>query len=354
MKRLILGCFFLLVTFSFALEGGPKVPSPLVVAHRGASGYLPEHTLASYELAIEQGAHYIEQDLVPTRDGHLICRHENDLTQTTDVADHPEFRQRKVTKEIDGRKVTGWFSEDFTLAEIKILRARGRNRESSRFDGQYLIPTFDEALELARRSSQDRETPVGLYPELKHPSYFRALGLPLEERLLERLEQAGYNRADAPVIIQCFEVSSLRKLNALTPLPLAQLLSYQGSPQDQIEMETGLTYASMASPEGLAQIATYAEIVAPSKYQIFPPGPDWSLPTEATRLIEDAHGCGLQVHAYTFRAENSTLPPGFRRGEDSDNGDLAGEVAVYRKAGLDGFFANHPDLALEGLEVRPR
>lgn len=198
---------------------------PLVLGHRGATGYLPEHTLASYELAIAQGADYIEPDLVSTRDGVLIARHEVDITETTDVAAHPEFASRRKTKAIDGFTTTGWFADDFTLREIKTLRARQRLRfRATQFDGQFQIPTFAEVLELARRARQDTGRVIGVYPETKHPTYHQSVGLPLERKLVRALADVGWNDSKAPVFIQSFEVANLKLLNRLTDVRLVQLI----------------------------------------------------------------------------------------------------------------------------------
>ena len=287
-------------------------PRPLVIAHRGASGYRPEHTLAAYELAIEMGADFIEPDLVITRDGVLIARHENDITGTTDVIDRPEFRSRRRTKWIDGREVTGWFAEDFTLAEIKTLRARERLEFRDRsFNGMFEVPTFEEVLDLARRRN------VGVYPETKFPSYFRSIGLPLEEPMVEALHAAGLRGREAPVFLQSFEASSLRRLKTMTDLPRIQLL------------EEG-------APVALAEIAAYADGIGPNKRLIVPAGPDGRL-RPPTSLVEDAHRAGLLVHPWTFRSDPVFLAPDYE-------GDATREVAQFVELGVDGLFTDFPDL----------
>ena len=308
--------------------------TPIVIAHRGASGYRPEHTLASYELAIGMGADFIEPDLVATKDHVLIARHENEISETTDVAGHPEFADRKTTKRIDGRQVTGWFSEDFTLAEIKTLRAKERLPfRNQSFNGRFEVPTFSEVLELARRHG------VGVYPETKHPTYFRELGLPLEDPLLAALEEAGYRGRDAPVFIQSFEVGNLQKLRKRTGLPLIQLLEAQGRPWDDPR-----AYADLATPAGLAEIATYADGIGPDKRMIVPAGPDGHL-LAPTSLVADAHRAGLLVHPWTFRSDGPFLAPEYE-------GDPEREYAQFFSLGVDGLFSDFADHAAGARERR--
>jgi glycerophosphoryl diester phosphodiesterase len=305
---------------------------PIVIAHRGASGYRPEHTLASYELAIEMGADFIEPDLVSTKDHVLIARHENEISETTDVADRPGFADRKTAKRIDGREVAGWFTEDFTLAEIKTLRAKERlpfrNQE---FNGRFEVPTFAEVLDLARRRG------VGVYPETKHPTYFRELGLALEEPLLEILEAAGYRGREAPVYIQSFEVGNLKELRQRTDLPLIQLLEAQGHPWDDPR-----AYADLAAPAGLAEIAAYADGIGPDKRMIVPAGPEGRL-LEPTSLVADAHRAGLQVHPWTFRSDGSFLAPEY-------GGDPGREYDQFFSLGVDGLFSDFSDAAVRARE----
>jgi len=308
--------------------------SPIIIAHRGASGYRPEHTLASYELAIGMGADFIEPDLVATKDHVLIARHENEISETTDVAGHPEFADRKTTKRIDGRQVTGWFSEDFTLAEIKTLRAKERLPfRNQSFNGRFEVPTFSEVLELARRHG------VGVYPETKHPTYFRELGLPLEDPLLAALEEAGYRGRDAPVFIQSFEVGNLQKLRKRTGLPLIQLLEAQGRPWDDPR-----AYADLATPAGLAEIAAYADGIGPDKRMIVPAGPDGHL-LAPTSLVADAHRAGLLVHPWTFRSDGPFLAPEYE-------GDPEREYAQFFSLGVDGLFSDFADHAAGARERR--
>jgi glycerophosphoryl diester phosphodiesterase len=318
---------------------------PIVIAHRGASGYLPEHTLAAYSVAILQGADFIEPDLVMTRDGELIARHDNRLDLTTDIAARPEFARRRGTKEVDGVSVTGWFSEDFTLAEIKQLRAVERIPDirpaNRRFDGQFTVPTLREILELVRAYEKLVGRSVGIYPETKHPTHFDRLGLPLEPPLVALLREHGYTRKEHPVYLQSFEPSSLQKLRALTPLPLIQLLDEAGAP----------TYDDMATPEGLARVAAYADGIGPNKERVIARDGANRVASPPTDLVRDAHAAGLLVHAYTFRAENFFLPVGLRRGADPTvHGDLDAEIRAFLTAGIDGLFVDHPPIARRAVD----
>lgn len=309
--------------------------APLVIAHRGASGYRPEHTLEAYALAIAQGADYLEPDLVITRDGVLIARHENEIGGTTDVAER--FPERRTTKVVDGKAIEGWFAEDFTLDEIRTLRARERLPFRSRaHDGQFLVPTFDEVIQLARRASEEQGRPIGVYPETKHPSYFRALGLPLEEPLLATLAGHGWDRREAPVFIQSFEVANLRVLRGQTAVRLVQLLAASGAPWDAMAGGEGKTYAGMVTPEGLREIAAYADAIGPDKALVLPPSADGA----PTALVADAHAAGLQVHPWTFRNEDQFLGERFR-------GNPRGELRRFLELGVDGVFADFPDVAVE-------
>jgi glycerophosphoryl diester phosphodiesterase len=303
---------------------------PLVIAHRGASGVLPEHTIEAYRLAIEQGADFIEPDLVITRDGVLVARHENEISETTDVADRPEFAARRTTKSIDGKDVTGWFVEDFTLAELKTLRARQRmaSRDQSHND-RYLVPTFDEVLDLAIRESRARGRVIGVYPETKHPSYFRSIGKPLEEPLLASLRHAGWDRADAPVFIQSFESGNLRELSKQTRVPLVQLIDSKGAPFGE-----KTTYADMLTPAGLREIASYARGIGPHKSLILPLTKDGT-PLTPTTLVADAHAAGLLVHPWTFRSDRPFLPAGYATPRD--------EYLRFFNLGVDGVFSDFPD-----------
>ena len=320
-----------------------------VVGHRGASGYRPEHTLASYETAILQCADYIEPDLVPTKDGVLVARHENEIGGTTNVADRPEFADRRATKVIDGRTVTGWFTEDFTLAELKTLRAKERlpvvRPANTAFDGLYQVPTFDEVLDLARHSTTCDGRPVGVYPETKHPTYFDSIGLSLEEPLLAQLAANGLDHKRAPVIIQSFETGNLRELDRRTQVQLAQLVDCSGAPYDLVAAGDPRTYADLVTRAGLKQIARYADGVGLCKDVMIPRTADGTLGTPTT-VIRDAHRVGLVVHGWTFRRENQFLPAEFRSSTDPNAvGDLAGEIRVFVDAGMDGLFSDNPDVA---------
>jgi glycerophosphoryl diester phosphodiesterase len=320
-----------------------------VVSHRGASGYRPEHTIAAYETAITQCAEYIEPDVVATKDGVLVARHENEIGGTTDVAAHPEFAGRRTTKTIDGVAVTGWFTEDFTLAELRTLRAEERlpqvRPQSAAFDGLYTIPTLDEVMDLARHSRTCDGRPVGVYPETKHPTYFDSIGLSLEEPLVAELRRNGLDDRRAPVIVQSFETGNLRDLNRMTDVPLAQLVNSSGAPYDLVAAGDRRTYADLVTAKGLAGIARYADGLGAEKNVIIPRDADATLGTPSA-VVRDAHRAGLTVHAWTFRAENQFLPADFRSGADpAAPGDLAGEIRAFLATGIDGIFSDNPDIA---------
>lgn len=324
------------------LSGGP----PIIIAHRGASGERPEHTLAAYQLAIEQGADFIEPDLVLTKDGILVVRHENEISGTTDVADKPEFADRKTIKMIDGESLEGWFTEDFTLAELKTLRAKERLPElraaNMQYDGRFEIPTFEEVLQLLEAHAAESGRRIGVYPETKHPSYFKGLGLGHDEPLLKLLQRYGYDSRDDPVFIQSFEVGNLKALNKKTDVRLVQLVASEGGPPD----DQGLTYASMLSPDGLTEIAAYADGIGPSKDLVISRNAIGKL-SASTGLVEAAHQAGLVVHPWTFRRENYFLPTDFKSGIDPrDPGDLAGEIRAFVAAGVDGLFSDNPAQAV--------
>lgn len=324
---------------------------PTVVGHRGASGYRPEHTLAAYEQAILQCADYIEPDLVSTRDGVLVARHENEIGGTTDVADHPEFADRRTTKVIDGTTITGWFTEDFTLAELRTLRAKERipatRPGNTEFDGLYPVPTLDEVVDLARRSLTCDGEPVGVYPETKHPSYFDSIDLSLEEPLVDTLEANGYGDRQDPVIIQSFETANLRELAGRTDVAIAQLVNCSGAPYDLVAAGDARTYADLVTSGGLADIAGYADGIGVCKDVMIPRDASGRL-AAPTPVIADAHDAGLLVHGWTFRRENRFLPTEFRSGADLDApGDLPGEIAVFLEAGMDGFFTDNPDIGAD-------
>ena len=317
---------------------------PIVIAHRGASGLRPEHTLAAYARAIADGADFIEPDLVPTRDGVLVARHENEISRTTDVAEIATFAARRTTKTIDGARVTGWFTEDFTLAELKTLRARERLPDlrpgNTAWDGQFEIPTLAEILALAAAASADHGRTIGVYPETKHPGYFATLGLPLEPPLIRQLTAAGYVGKTGAAIVQSFEVANLKVLRTMTDLRLIQLID-DGHPAD----DPATTYDAMITPAGLAGIADYADGIGPAKARIVPrDAVGRSLPP--TRLVADAHAAGLLVHPWTFRSENHFLPAELRRGDDpAAHGDAAAEIVRFLDLGIDGLFADFPALA---------
>ncbi|MGW3835628.1 glycerophosphodiester phosphodiesterase [Streptomyces microflavus] len=327
------------------------LPVPTVIGHRGASGYRPEHTLGSYQLALDLGAHIVEQDLVPTKDGHLVCRHENDITGTTDVADHPEFAGRKATKSIDGVSYTGWFTEDFTLAELKTLRAEeripGNRPDNTLYDGRWTIPTFEEVLRWADKEGRKRGKPVWLYVETKHPTYFRGLGLGLEEPLARLLRHYGRDRKNSPLILQSFEPTSIQRLARLVATPRIVLLSGPTTrPWDFVESGDPRTVADLVKPAGLKWIASYAQGIGPTLDLVIPKDAAGRLTTPTT-LVKDAHARGLLLHPYTLRNENSFLPADFRRGTDPNAyGDVFGAAAAYLATGIDGIFADHPDTAL--------
>ncbi|WP_433947284.1 glycerophosphodiester phosphodiesterase [Brevundimonas diminuta] len=335
------------VLLSSSQPAMPAPPAkPIVIAHRGASGERPEHTRAAYELAIKQGADFIEPDLVMTRDGHLVVRHENEIGETTDVADRPEFAARRTTREVDGVPISGWFTEDFTLAELKTLRARERlpalRPASAAYDGQEPILTFDDVVEIAREASARTGRVIGVAPELKHPSHFAALDLPMEDAFVAALERHALTSADAPILIQCFEVGTLERLKARIDAPLLQLMQAGGGPADR----PGATYAEMATPQGLAEIARYADAIGVQDLMIVPRD-NASRALEASPLTKDAHAAGLKVVIWTFRAENLFLPAQYRIGESpADHGNLTGWLNAVYALGVDAVFSDFPAAAV--------
>ncbi|MFI6895348.1 glycerophosphodiester phosphodiesterase [Streptomyces sp. NPDC050256] len=334
-------------------HGGHRLdlPVPTVIGHRGTSGYRPEHTLGSYQLALDMGAHIIEQDLVPTRDGHLVCRHENDITATTDVAAHPEFASRRTTKKVDGVSLTGWFTEDFTLAELKTLRAKeripGNRQKNTLYDGRWEVPTFEEVLRWADREGRKRGKPVWLYVETKHPTYFRGLGLGLEEPLAKLLRRYNRHRAQSPLILQSFEPGSIQRLAKLVATPRVVLLSGAGSkPWDFVASGDPRTTDDLVKPAGLKWMGSFAQGIGPTLDLIIPKDGSGRLTTPTT-LVRDAHAQGLILHPYTMRNENTFLPADFRRGTDPNAyGDAFGAFAAYFATGIDGIFSDNPDTAL--------
>ena len=300
------------------------VTTPLIIGHRGAAGHRPEHTLAGYRLAAEMGADYIEPDLVSTKDGVLIARHENEIGSTTDAA--AKFPDRKRTKTVDGMSVTGWFSEDLTLAEIKTLRARERlDFRSHAWDGQFEVPTFDEVIELAQQLGKELGRPIGIYPETKHPTYFRNIALPLEDRMLASLDRRGWNSATAPVFIQSFE-TNLRALRPRTKIKLIQLLE-----------------GKVPNDEELRAIKAYADGIGPNTRLVIPAKADGTL-LPPTDLVTRAHAAGLLVHVWTLRSEPVFLSPTY-------NGDVGAEFLRFRALGVDGIFTDFPDAAARALRA---
>jgi glycerophosphoryl diester phosphodiesterase len=343
---------------------GARDREPIVIGHRGASGYVPEHTLTAYFIAIQQGADCVEPDLVMTKDGVLVARHENEIGGTTNVADKPEFASRRVTRSIDGASITGWFTEDFTLAELKTLRAKERiplqRPANTRFDGMFEVPTLEEVLVLVQAVNSERWReaggrddrrfkPVCVYPETKHPTYFQGIGLAMERPLVRLLHRYGYRGKKAAVFIQSFEVANLKELSRLTDLPLVQLLNAAGRPWDFTVKGDPRTYADMATPAGLAEIARYATGVGVNTNLMIPlVGGFLGTPTT---LVTDAHAKGLIVHGWTFRAENAFLPLDFRSSSDPNAfGDLAGQVKRFLELGMDGFFTDQPNIGVRARD----
>lgn len=330
--------------------------APIIIAHRGASGHRPEHTLSAYRLGMEMGADFIEPDLVLTKDGHLVCRHENEIGGTTDVAAKPEFASRKAVKIIDGERFEGWFTEDFTLSELKTLRCRERLPQlrpaNMAFDGQDEIPTFDEVLALIKSKKAPSGRALGIYPETKHPSYFDREGLSFDVPLLAAIRREGLDGPDAPIFIQSFEVANLKRLATLTKAPKIQLVSGEGGPSD----DPTTTYAAMMSDAGLTEIASYAAGIGPQKSMIIPQMPDGT-PLPATDLIARAHRAGLALHPWTFRAENNFLPKDLRRGDAGDPvfqrlaGDLTAECQRFLELGVDGLFSDNPGAAVAARDA---
>jgi glycerophosphoryl diester phosphodiesterase len=335
-----------------AARGGDRVlDAPIVIGHRGAAGYRPEHTLASYKLAIDMGADYVEPDLVSTKDGVLVARHENDISGTTDAADHPEFADRLTTKTIDGTSVTGWFTEDFTLAELKTLRAKERlpavRPQNTRYDGRFEVPTFDEVLDLVERESRRRGEVIGVYPETKHPTYFRSIGLPIEPRLVAALRAHHLDRPNAHVYIQSFETGNLKALSHEVKVPLVQLVDASGAPYDLQAAGDDRTYADLVTPRGLREISTYADAVGANKDLVLPRN-EAGETTKPSALVGDAHDVGLDVHVWTMRDENQFMARNYWNGADPNaKGDAVAEYEDFFDAGVDGVFSDNSDTAVE-------
>ena len=336
----------------------PLVPRPLVIAHRGASAHLPEHTLAAYARAIADGADLIEPDLVITRDGVLVARHENEISATTDVAAHPRFASRRTRKLIDGVAVEGWFTEDFTLAELKRLRTRERlpALRGTAHDGQHPVATLKEIIELLAAESVRHGRTIGLIPEIKHGTWFQQQGLPMERRLLDMLSSHACTR-EAPVVIQSFELANLRTLRAgLADMPNVRLLQLIDEPQAQpwdVAVEGGrLRYADLLTPAGLREVATWADAIGPNARAILPLDGDGRF-GPPTPLVRDAHAAGLEVHAWTFRPENVFLPRALWRGHDPATRHAEGSIAEIRAhldAGIDAFFTDDAALGHSAMQ----
>ena len=330
----------------------PVTTAPLVIAHRGASGYRPEHTLASYELAARMGADFIEPDLVSTKDHVLVARHENEISGTTDVATRLNFAKRKTEKTIDGEKLVGWFTEDFTLAELKTLRAKERlplvRQENTMYDGRFQIPTFAEILALRESLSKELHRTIGVYPEPKHPTYFRSIGLNLEKPLVEQIRGAGLDSAKSPVFIQSFELTNLRDLRNRFGVKarLVFLTSASGAPYDLASTGDPRTYAALTTAAGLRSIASFVDGIGPDKSQIIPRNVDRTLGSP-TALVGNAHAAGLLVHPYTFRAENTFLPVGYKVGADmTAYGRAIDEQVRFLETGIDGLFTDQADIGV--------
>ncbi|MDQ4091994.1 MAG: glycerophosphodiester phosphodiesterase [Actinomycetota bacterium] len=329
---------------------GRPSTAPLVIGHRGAAGYRPEHTLASYELAARLDAEFIEPDLVSTKDGVLVARHEPEISQTTDVVQHPNFTDRKTTKVIDGKQLSGWFIEDFTVAELKTLRAvermPGVRQRNTLYNRRCQIPTFDEIIALREQLSTELGRQIGIYPEIKHPSYFRSISLPLEPQLVDALSRAGLNEPAAPVFVQSFEVSTLQALHGQLRVPMIQLINSTGAPADFVAVGDKRTYSDMVTPAGLAGIAGYAAGIGPAKDRIVPrDAAEFSQPP--TPLVHDAHAIGLLVHPFTFRNENRFLPAEERSSSDPNAyGNAFAEYQQFYTLGVDGLFSDVVDTAI--------
>ena len=360
-------CWAILITGALVMAAdvqaneAPLAKKVLVIGHRGASALRPEHTLASYGKAIADGADFIEPDLVMTRDGVPVARHENEISGTTDVAQHPEFASRKTTKTIDGEKVTGWFTEDFTLVELKTLRARERLPQfrSTAYDGQFQIPTLDEIIDFVATESATQGRVIGIIPEIKHGTYFQKAGLPMEDRVLDILAAHAYTRT-APVEIQSFEIANLRylrgKLGKDHPnIRLLQLLGdAKEEPYDVVAAGKKLTFAQMMTPAGLRDIAGYADAIGPNIRSIIPLAADGTL-GKPTALAHDAHAVKLELHPYTFRPENFFQARNFWKGTDpktfNEEGSIA-EIRAYLDAGVDAFFTDDPAIGRKALDGR--
>lgn len=343
------------------LREKPLAAKVLVIGHRGASALRPEHTLASYGKAIADGADFIEPDLVMTKDGVMVARHENEIGGTTDVTNHPEFATRQTTKTVDGHAITGWFAEDFTLAELKTLRARERLPQirSTKYDGEFQIATLDEIIDFVAAEPTVVGRPIGIIPEIKHGTYFHMIGLPMEDKLVATLAAHSYTRS-APVEIQSFEVGNLKYLRGKLGKthPHIRLLQLIGAPQEQpwdaVAAGRKLTYAQMMTPAGLRDIAGYADAIGPDYHAIIPHQADGTL-GQPTSLAHDAHAAGLELHPYTFRPENDFLAKDFWQGSDPrtvNEGGMIREIHAYLDAGIDAFFTDDPAIGRRAVDAR--
>lgn len=324
---------------------------PIVIAHRGVPGERLEHTRPSYLLAIEQGCDYIEPDVVSTKDGVLIARHENEIGGTTDVAERPEFADRKVSKFVDGVPHTGWFTEDFTLEEIKTLRVRERlpqlRPQNIALAHTEKILTFDEVINIAEEASDGRDEPIGVYVETKHPTYFAGIGLDLNDLLIANLERRRLNHVGAKITIQSMETGNLKALRSRTPLTLIQLMDRQGAPYDLVAARDPRTYRKMRKPVELAKIAEYADGIGPNKSQVIRRDLLYRL-AGRTKLVRNAHAAGLLVHIWTMRNENNFLPTNLRIGTDkAAHGDAVSEYLAFFDAGVDGVFSDFTQTAVQ-------
>lgn len=339
------------------------VPSPLIIGHRGASGYRPEHTSAAYELAFALGADAVEPDIVATRDGVLVLRHENDLSLTTDVASRPEFAGRRTTKRIDGAEVTGWFTEDFTWEELSTLRARERlgdlRTESMGFDGQYPILRLSELFALVDDAADAANRTLGIVAEIKHPTYYASIGLPLDELFSREAADAGWNAPDGRLTLECFEKTVLADLAGRGVLgKRVYLIEASGKPFDEVAARgTGARdYADVVTDAGLAALAAetgsgHIDGVSVDKSLILPAGRGGE--ATASDLVGRAHDVGLEAYCWTLRPENRFLAEPFQRGRAQDDfGDWRGEFDAIMATGVDGVFADHPDLAVAARSAR--
>jgi len=328
------------------------MPTPLVVAHRGASGYRPEHTIGAYELAVAMGADYIEPDLVMTKDGVLVDRHEPEISGTTNVADHPEFASRRATKKLDGVDVTGWFTEDFTLAELKTLRAKERlpkvRPHNTLYDGREQVPTFEEVLTLRRTLEKKYRRPIGIIPEIKHSTYFHDQGLNPEKPFVELVRAHGLNRRSAPMWLQSFEITNLKQVRRLGYKGNSTFLAWTGEgpldgPYDLVSKGDPRRYHDWMTPTGLKEISLFADGIGPEKFFVIPKKPDGTLGAP-TSLVGDAHRVGLKVVPWTFRNENQFMAKDFWNGTDPNAyGKAIDEQVAYLRTGIDGLFTDNPD-----------